>query len=113
MAPRTPARSFDSVVMTGMHPIFAQALAPFVQPPKTRALRKSTDTFHYCLAGVDLVCELDYQRASGDGWNEPHEPECADLCEAFCGDTDIIEILSDGQREEIEIAYLEQDRSDD
>ena len=130
MAPRTPARSFDSVVMTGMHPIFAQAIAPFliappkshdavvmdnapfIQSPKTRAIRKSTDTFNYCLAGVDLVCELDYERASGDGWNEPREPECAYLCEAFCGDTDIIEILSDEQREEIEIAYLEQDRSD-
>ena len=98
-----PPKSHDAVVM---------ANAPFIQSPKTRAIRKSTDTFSYCLSGVDLVCELDYERASGDGWNEPREPECAYLCEAFVGTTDIIEILSDEQREEIEIAYLEQDRSD-
>jgi hypothetical protein len=104
---------------SNLHPIFEQVLSPFlvdpvfnqVQPPKK--VRKSTDTFHYCLNGVDLECELDYERASGDGWNEPHEPANAILCEAFCGDTDIIEILSDDQREEIEIAYLEHDRSDE
>lgn len=73
--------------------------------------RKSTQTFWFCLAGVDLECELDYEAASGDGWNEPREAEAAYLCEAFCGDTDIIEILSDDQRAEIETAFLEQDRS--
>lgn len=97
---------------SNLHPVFEQALAPFIQSPKTRAHRKSTETFHYCLAGVDLECELDYESASGDGWNEPREPEAAYLCEAFCGATDIIEILSDDQRSEIETAFLEQDRSD-
>ena len=98
---------------SNLHPVFQQALAPFIQSKASKAARKSTDTFHYCLAGVDLVCEMDYERASGDGWNEPREPECAELCEAFCGDTDIIEILSADQREQIETAYLEQDMSDD
>ena len=77
-----------------------------------KRVRKSTQTFHYCLAGVDLECELDYQEGGGDGWNEPRYDASADLCEAFCGDTDIIEILSDEQREEIEIAFLEQDEND-
>lgn len=44
---------------SNLHPVFEQALAPFVQPKKAR---KSTDTFHYCLSGVDLECELDYQK---------------------------------------------------
>ena len=74
-------------------------------------VRKSTNTFHYTLNGVDLECEMDYESAAGDGYHEPRESETATLCEAFCGGIDIIEILSDDQREEIEIAYLEQDRS--
>ena len=93
--------------MNALHPIFQQALAPFVQVP--RKPRKTTETFAYTLAGVDLVCEMDYEGPSGDGWNEPRESATACLCEAFCGDTDIAELLSDGQREEIEIAYLEQE----
>ena len=56
--------------MNTLHPVFQQALAPFVQAP-ARKPRKSTKTFHYTLCDVDLVCELDYERASGDGWNEP------------------------------------------
>ena len=71
--------------------------------------RKSTETFHYDLAGVGLVCELDYEAASGDGWNEPRESADATLCEAFCGDVDIVELLSDDQRREIELAFLEQE----
>ena len=84
-------------------------LAPFVQAPATRKARKTTQTFHYDLCGVGLVCELDYEAASGDGWNEPREEANAYLCEAFCGDTNIFEILSDDQREEIEIAFLTQE----
>ena len=113
-----------------LHPIFAQALAPFliappqsedakhylaaqkapfVQSPTTKRLRKSTDTFHYCLSGVDLECEMDYSAGGGDGWNEPRYEATADLCEVYCGTTDIRELLSDAQREEIETAYLEQE----
>ena len=82
--------------------------------PETKAIlaplkRKSTETFHYDLAGVGLVCELDYEAASGDGWNEPRESADATLCEAFCGDVDIVELLSDDQRREIELAFLEQE----
>jgi len=82
--------------------------------PATKAIlspfkRKSTETFHYDLCGIGLVCELDYEAASGDGWNEPRESADATLCEAFCGDVDIVELLSDDQRREIELAYLEQE----
>ena len=94
--------------MSSLHPVMQQALAPFIQAPAKKP-RKTTQTFHYTLCDVDLVCELDYERASGDGWNDPHEPEDATLCEAFCGDIDIAEILSDDQRREIEIAFLSQE----
>ena len=72
-----------------------------------------TQTFHYCLSGVWLICELDYSRATGDGWNEPHEPESADLCEALCAGVDIADLLSADQKAEIETAFLEQDREVD
>ena len=98
---------------TNLHPVMAQALAPFVQSPKSRAIRKGTQTFWYCMEGVDLECELDYQGPTGDGWNEPHEPACADLCEAFCAGVDIYALLDDDQRTEIETAFLETDRSDE
>ena len=98
---------------TNLHPVMQQALAPFVQSPKSRAIRKSTQTFWYCMEGVDLECELDYQGPTGDGWNEPHDPACADLCEAFVGGVDIYSLLDDDQRTEIETAFLETDRSDE
>ena len=80
-------------------------------PPHVKQ-RKSTQTFHYCLSGVDLECELDYQGPTGDGWNEPHEPACADLCEAFVSGVDIYALLDDDQISDIEEAFLCQDRDD-
>ena len=112
--------------MTQLHPVFQEALAPFAPflgnnltgpspaiAKLTKKPRKSTESFSYCLAGVDLECELDYEAASGDGWNEPREGENAYLCEACCNGIDIVELLSDEQKEEIETAYLETDRSDE
>lgn len=94
--------------------VFAAAQkAPFVQSVATKRMRKSTQTFWYCLSGVDLECELDYQGSTGDGWNEPRESECADLCEAFVGGVDIYALLDDDQKAQIETAFLETDRSDD
>ena len=90
--------------MNALHPVMYQALAGFGIKP-----RKTTQTFHYTLCGVDLVCELDYEAASGDGWNEPREPADATLCEAFCNGVDISELLDDDQRAEIETAFLEQE----
>ena len=72
---------------------------------------KGTQTFHYTLAGVDLVCEMDYEAATGDGWNEPRESERAYLCEARLTDSnqEIADMLSDDQRAEIEEAFLTRD----
>lgn len=116
--------------MSQVHQIFEKALEPFAPllnkdgtaaspamaalfnvtyAKPTRKPRKSTQTFYYCLSGVDLECELDYEEASGDGWNEQRYEADASLCEAFCGDTDIADLLSDEQKEEIETAFLEQE----
>lgn len=111
--------------MNNLHPVFTEALTPFLpflannltgpSPAIAKLIkkpRKTTESFSYCLNGVDLECELDYEAASGDGWNEPRDPEAAYLCEAFCGETDIVEILSDKQKAEIEEAFLCQDRDE-
>jgi len=115
--------------MNTIHPTIAAALAPFVlinkdgtpaspalaaqfektYPVAAKKQRKTTETFHYDLCGIGLVCELDYEGPSGDGWDEPNEPGEAYLCEAFCGDVDIVELLSDDHRREIEVAFLEQE----
>lgn len=83
-----------------------------VQMPKPAKRPKGTQTFEYTLRGVDLVCELDWQEASGDGWHEPREPADAQLCEAFHNGGDIYELLGDDDRAEIETAFLEQEPED-
>ena len=119
--------------MSQLHPIFAMALEPFApllnkngtaaSPAMAQLFnvaytapakkpRKSTESFSYSLCGVQLECELNFQEAERQTYDESGSPANAQLCEAFCGDTDIIELLSDEQKEEIEIAYLETDRSD-
>ena len=120
--------------MNTLHPIFQQALAPFAPllnkdgsaaSPAMAALFNTTysaptkrrripgESFTYCLSGVDLVCEMDYEAASGDGWNEPRDSARAYVCDAVCAGVDITELLSDMQKLEIENAYLEQDRSEE
>jgi hypothetical protein len=98
---------FKEFDMNTLHPIFQQALAPFVQYKPIKRITP-TETFHYTLCSVDLVCQMDYEAASGDGWNEPREKEAAYLCEALCNGKDISELFSNEQREEIEAAFLEQ-----
>lgn len=48
----------------------------------------STFTFEFYLEGsgdfgcLPVDCEMEYQAASGDGWNEPREPSTVTLCAA-------------------------------
>lgn len=105
--------------MNTLHPTIAAALAPFTsamqfleQPPfkPTPARRpKPTQTFNYTLGDVELVCEVDWEKAERQTYNEPGCPATACLCEAFHRGEDILSLLSDEQIEEIEIAFLEQD----
>jgi hypothetical protein len=87
--------------------------ARFQIPACMKPKRKTTQTFEYTLYGVDLVCELDYEDATGDGWHEPRYAADAVLCEAACNGVNIVELLSDGQRNEIELAFLSQEPEGD
>ena len=88
-------------------PDFSKAPKP-VQMPKPAKRPKGTQTFCYTLDESDLVCELDYHRADGDGWNEPHVPAHAELCEAFLDGVDILHDLLDCEVAEIEEAFMNQ-----
>ena len=99
----------NQTIATSLRGFVPVAFMPTAAPAKPAKRAKSTQTFAYTLRDVDLICELDWEAASGDGWNEPHEPANATLCEAFCGDQDLMGILSDDQISEIETAFLEQE----
>ena len=95
-----------------LHPVMQLAIMPFA--PRLFSRRpKPTESFSYSLCGVQLECELDFQAAERQTYHEPGSPADAQLCEALHNGEDIIELLSDEQKETIEIAFLEQDRSDD
>ena len=118
--------------MENLHPTIQQAFAPHLTPPPQSHDRevmaqvlgfqrcshvspnpeRGTQRFEYTLGGIDLACDIEFERAQGDGWNEPHEPAMATLCAAYVRDVDIYELLDDGQRAQIEEAYLCQDVSD-
>lgn len=103
MAPRTPARSFDSVVMTGMHPIFAQALAPFVpKVPFHQAYEFRAKTGPYGNA-VDVYFDVD-----NDG-------DVQDM-EVMFHSINVFTLLSEDQTEALEIeafAHYEKECKED
>jgi hypothetical protein len=101
--------------MTNLHPIMQAALAPFA--PKTHSRMSvsastrpvdGTETFHYCLSDVPLVCEIYWERNERETWDDPGSPDQAMLQSALCGGMEIISLLSEDQVEEIETAFLEQ-----
>lgn len=115
---------------SNLHPIFHEALKPFAPllnkdgsaaspamtalfnttyAPPIKKPRKTTQTFHYRLCGVDLECELEWEAEEKRTWNDPGWPAEAFVVSAMCGDQDIAELLSDEQREEIETAFLNQE----
>ena len=100
--------------MSTLHPVFQAALAPYLhrtQPRITTAYnRKPTDgteTFYTTLGDVPLECKVYWEAADPQTWSEPGYPAQATIESAKVGGVDIIEILSDDQREQIETAFLE------
>jgi len=87
--------------MSNLHPIFEQALAPFIR-------RQRVTNFDYTLNGVELECEIHYEPPERETPDCPGEPAVSELRSAYCGEQDIYELLSDKQIEEIEIAFLNQ-----
>ena len=100
--------------MSQLHPIFQAALAPFMPTTQQRITaynRKPTDgteTFYTTLADVPLECEIYWEAAEFMTLSDPGYPAQATLESAKVGGVEIIEILSDDQREQIESAFLEQ-----
>ena len=80
----------------------------------TPSAERGTERFEYTLGTIELACDIEYEaaeRGKRDGYGLPETPdynESATLCAAYVRDTDISELLSDDQREEIETAFLEQ-----
>jgi len=120
----------EETMNANLHPIFQEALnhfAPLLNKdgsaaspamaalfnttyaPAGKKQRKPTQTFQYRLCGVDLECEVEFEKGEPRTWDDPGEPDDAVLYTAMCGDQDISELLSDEQREEIETAFLNQE----
>ena len=71
--------------------------------------KSATQDFEYCLSGVPLTCEIYWEEAEPMTQWEPGCPALATAETVMVGDTNIIELLSDEQREEIETAFLDQE----
>lgn len=114
--------------MQTLHPVFLQALAPFVAQPKslgsidfqrcghtTPSPERGTERFEYTLGEVELACDLEFEAAErgsrerGTGLQlEPDHPARATLIQAYVRDVPIYELLSEEQHAEIETAFLAQ-----
>ena len=58
---------------------------------------------------MPLICEIYWERAEPQKWDEPGWPAQATLESADCGGLNIYAILSDDQVTEIQTAFLEQE----
>lgn len=107
--------------MSGLHPIFAQALAPFTsgltpQHPSAPSCPKGLEVFTYYIGDVELTCHMEYEapclgsRERGTGLQmEPDYDAGATLCAAYAYGGEVTDLLDDDKRAEIEIAFLEQE----
>ena len=98
-----------------LHPVFQAALAPYLHRTQQRMSvvynRKpvdGTETFYTTLGDVPLECEIYWEAGEPQTWSDPGYPAQATLESAKVGGVNIIEILSDDQREQIETSFLEQ-----
>ena len=98
-----------NALLTNLHPVMAAALAPFIRPA-----RRSTplETYHYTLCGVDLECEIEWEKAERQTRDEEGYPAQAYLHTACVGDVNIYELLDDEQRGEIETSFLNQEQDE-
>ena len=94
---------------SNLHPTLAAALAPFM--PKPRRFTPLA-TYWYTLCGVDLECEIEWEKAERQTRDEEGYPASAYLHTACVGDTNIYELLDDEQRGEIETSFLNQEQDE-
>ena len=92
-----------------LHPVFAEALAPFIAPRKPLRI-KPTQSFQYVLNGVDLICQIDFESEEKQTRDEPGWPATATF-EGACtneGRIDVSGLITEDFAAEIEGAFLQQ-----
>ena len=107
--------------MGNMHPVFEQALKPFIATPVIPYPYKNppcpVGEFEYeWAAGIAeyVVCHLEYEageQGKRDSYGLPETPDYPSRCyllAAYIRGLDIVELLSDDQRQEIEEKALDQ-----
>ena len=84
--------------MRTLHPIMAQALAPWMPRAEPTCPLNMVEAIHQ-FRGFRLVCHFDYQPAERQTHWEPGCPESIELCAAYIGAVDVLEMIPDSQRE--------------
>lgn len=103
--------------LTTLHPVMRDAISPYLLPtaPRYRAPRAGRgQVVHewHTDCSQPLVCHLDYsppERGSREGGlqMEPDHPAGVELVAAYVRDIDILPLLSNQQRSQIEAAALD------
>ena len=93
--------------MNNVHPTIRAAINPFIKR------LPATQGFFYTLNGVDLACELSYEKAEKQTRDEPGWTATATLESVHTneGRIDVIGLISKDQITEIETAFLNQKES--
>lgn len=96
---------------SNLHPVMQAALAPFIKPLTHLRRLPPLESYTHKLNGVTLTCEMEFEKGEKETRLEPGEPDSAILWKATTesGD-DVTEIMSDEQREEIELAFLQSEQ---
>ena len=68
---------------------------------------ESLSTLAFSYRGIPMECDYEYDPGEPATSTHPGWPENATLCKCKVGGVDILEMLSNRQRDEIEIAILE------
>lgn len=63
--------------------------------------------FETTFRDVDLVCDLEYTPAEGDGWNDQRYPEDCVLVAAYVRGVNVVSLLSEDDCRDLEIEALE------
>jgi hypothetical protein len=84
------------------------AALAFEEQTKTPPADRGMFEFTYECSGVELVCQLDYERGHAGSYSEPPEAEYVCLENAFHRGINIAHLLSDEVVSEIEEAALDQ-----
>ena len=112
--PNSNEHCTDCAVGRNLHPVFQQALAPFLSPAYTHVYPTGLHCYEWAVSTrLTVKCFLDYEKAErgardcGNGMAiEPDYPASMTLHSAYVGGQDIYDALSAVTVEEIEALAL-------